>query len=582
MKISPLVYSAAVSSYAAALVIPDLDNEALQVKSNEVSLKYYIDEPKGSDIKEASKSSQEIKPKKSNGDDIVELIANVGLNAESISISELKPGTKIVPFSYIITFKPSSNKDHFYDHLRWVNSLNDRLVAQHYSADYERAATSADSINEQKKENESSFSLGGVKHSYQIGDFKGYSGYFLPETISYILRHPAISSVERDSYVHTNKKKEKKPTGDRPSIEEGAPWGLARISHRDALTFGTIDKYVYAEHGGEGVTSYVIDTGINVDHVEFEGRARWGATIPQYDYDFDGNGHGTHCAGTIASKTYGVAKNANVVAVKVLRSNGSGTMSDVVKGVEWAANAHIAETKKAAKGFKGSTANMSLGGGKSPSLDAIVNAAVKAGLHFAVAAGNEDDDACDVSPAGAEKAVTVGASTSSDERAYFSNWGKCVDIFAPGYNVLSTYIGSPYATARLSGTSMASPHVAGLLAYYLSLQPDFDSGFSSKKIITPEQLKKNLIAFGTKDVIANVPEDTPNILIYNGGGENLTEFWSNKNIKDNRVKIDDDKENDFEKAINAIGENNLFKPIINKINAIDEMIEAVKDEFHVL
>jgi cerevisin len=299
-----------------------------------------------------------------------------------------------------------------------------------------------------------------------------------------------------------------------PSTEKNAPWGLARISHRDSLSFGSFNKYIYAADGGEGVDVYVIDTGTNVDHVDFEGRAQWGKTIPTDDEDVDGNGHGTHCSGTIAGKKYGVAKKANVYAVKVLKSNGSGSMSDVVQGVEWAATQHIKKVKDAkagkAKGFKGSAANMSLGGGKSVTLDKAVNAAVDAGIHFAVAAGNDNADSCNYSPAAAEKAVTVGASTLADERAYFSNYGKCNDIFAPGLNILSTWIGSKYAVNTISGTSMASPHIAGLLAYFLSLQPASDSAFAVAEI-TPKKLKENLIAIGTQGALTDVPSDTTNV-----------------------------------------------------------------------
>lgn len=298
------------------------------------------------------------------------------------------------------------------------------------------------------------------------------------------------------------------------TIEKDAPWGLARISHRGSLSFGTYNKYLYSSDGGEGVDVYVIDTGTNVDHVDFEGRAHWGKTIPSGDADEDGNGHGTHCSGTVAGKKYGVAKKANVYAVKVLRSNGSGSMSDVVKGVEYAAEAH-SDTLKAAKagkkkGFKGSAANMSLGGGKSPTLDLAVNAAVDAGIHFAVAAGNDNADACNYSPAAADKPVTVGASTLSDERAYFSNYGKCTDIFAPGLNIKSTWIGSKYAVNTISGTSMASPHIAGLLAYYLSLQPAKDSAYAVADI-TPKQLKQTLISVGTKNALSDIPSSTPNV-----------------------------------------------------------------------
>jgi cerevisin len=315
--------------------------------------------------------------------------------------------------------------------------------------------------------------------------------------------------VERDSVVHTME--------DTGELEKNAPWGLARISHRDSLTFGNFNKYLYAADAGEGVDVYVIDTGTYIDHVDFDGRAHWGKTIPAGDEDEDGNGHGTHCSGTIAGKKYGVAKKANVYAVKVLRSNGSGSMSDVVKGVEWAAEAHVKKAKAGKKGFKGSAANMSLGGGKSPALDEAVNGAVAAGVHFAVAAGNDNADSCNYSPASAENAITVGASALDDSRAYFSNYGKCNDIFAPGLSIQSTWIGSKYAVNTISGTSMASPHVAGLLAYYLSLQPSSDSAYAVAEI-TPKKMKENILSIGTVGALTDVPAGTKNILAWNGGG----------------------------------------------------------------
>ena len=297
-------------------------------------------------------------------------------------------------------------------------------------------------------------------------------------------------------------------------LEKNAPWGLARISHRNSLSFGTFNKYLYSAEGGEGVDVYVIDTGTNYDHVDFEGRAHWGKTIPANDEDADGNGHGTHCSGTIAGKKYGVAKKANIYAVKVLKSNGQGTMSDVVKGVEWAATSHVnkvaAAKKSKDKKFKGSAANMSLGGGKATALDLAVNAAVDAGIHFAVAAGNDNADSCKYSPAAAAKAVTVGASTLADERAYFSNYGKCNDIFAPGLSIQSTWIGSKYATNTISGTSMASPHIAGLLAYFLSLQPSKDSAYAVAEI-TPKDLKETLISIATPGSLSDVPSNTKNV-----------------------------------------------------------------------
>ncbi|KAG0657624.1 serine protease [Maudiozyma exigua] len=347
--------------------------------------------------------------------------------------------------------------------------------------------------------------------------FSGYTAFLPPMILDLVRNNPLVAFVEHDSMVYATEF----------NTENDAPWGLARISHRESLNLGNFNKYLYDDNAGKDVDAYVIDTGININHKQFEGRAIWGKTIPLNDEDIDGNGHGTHCAGTIASKKYGVAKNANLFAIKVLRSNGSGSMSDVLKGVEYAAKMHT-ERKSKNKNFKGSTANMSLGGGKSPSLDLAVNAAVKAGLHFAVAAGNENQDACNTSPAAAENAITVGASTLSDDRAYFSNWGKCVDIFAPGLNILSTYIGdSNDVTATLSGTSMASPHVAGLLTYFLSLQPEKSSDFYSEQIITPEQLKQKLIAYSTKNVLNDISADTPNKLIFNGAGGDLSGFWNN-------------------------------------------------------
>ncbi|KAF9073565.1 peptidase S8/S53 domain-containing protein [Rhodocollybia butyracea] len=303
----------------------------------------------------------------------------------------------------------------------------------------------------------------GLRHVYQSG---GYSGRFHDNVIDQIRAMPEVAFVERDQVVRISDE----VVADHDIVsQKSAPWGLARVSHRNRLGFGTFTRYDYVASGGEGVDVYIIDTGVYVDHPDFEGRAHWGKTIPKDDTDEDANGHGTHCAGTIGSKSYGVAKKAQLYGVKVLGSNGSGTMSDVVAGVEWAAKAANDKRKSASSKHKGSVANMSLGGGKSPTLDQMVNKATELGLHFAVAAGNENRDACNSSPAAAEKAITVGASTITDERAYFSNHGPCVDIFGPGLNIKSVWNNG--GTNTISGTSMASPHVAGLMAYFLSLYP---------------------------------------------------------------------------------------------------------------
>ncbi|KAJ9084965.1 proteinase B [Entomophthora muscae] len=296
-----------------------------------------------------------------------------------------------------------------------------------------------------------------------------------------------VEFVEQDSIVHTN------------NLEKGAPWGLARVSHKKSLSFGTFNKYLYDERGGSNVTAYVIDTGINWQHEDFQGRASWGATIPDHDEDEDGNGHGSHCAGTVAGFKYGVSKKTRVVAVKVLRSSGSGTMSDVVKGVEWAtkaARSEAAEAQRSGRKHLGSVANMSLGGGFSRALNMAVNAAVDSGIHFAVAAGNDDADACDYSPASAEKAVTVGATTINDERAWFSNWGKCVDVLAPGKDITSIWRGSKKATNTISGTSMAS----------LTLLVSWPIFFPSKKHPFPLLLsRRSLLPWPLKGMLSDIP-----------------------------------------------------------------------------
>ncbi|KAG5358382.1 Cerevisin [Yarrowia sp. B02] len=356
----------------------------------------------------------------------------------------------------------------------------------------------------------------GITHTFSTHSYKAYAGLFSQILVDLIRANPLVSVVERDSIVHAYEYSE----------EGDAPWGLARVSHRERLNLGSFNRYLYDDEGGKGVTAYVIDTGVFIGNEDFGGRAKWGTTVPSGDADEDANGHGTHCAGTIGGSKYGVAKKAEIVAVKVLRSDGSGTMSDVIGGVVYAAKEHDEKSKNPPKGWKGSTANMSLGGGYSPSLNLAVDSAVKAGIHFAVAAGNDNADACDYSPASSENAITVGASTLSDSRAYFSNKGKCVDVFGPGLNILSTYIGSKTAVATLSGTSMASPHIAGLLTYFLSLQPDSDSAFATT--VTPAQLKKNLLAFATKDILTDIDQDTPNLLVFNGGGKSLKKFWGGK------------------------------------------------------
>ncbi|RKP36753.1 peptidase S8/S53 domain-containing protein [Dimargaris cristalligena] len=392
--------------------------------------------------------------------------------------------SKVVPDSYIVVFKKNLPEDALHSHFNHLTTFIDM-------ANLESGMFEGEDPNE-------------LRHVYRMPDLLGYSGRFQPEILERIRSSEDVDYVEHDSIVNT------------VHTQRGAPWGLARTSSRSRLTLRNYERYVYDDRAGEGVTVYVVDTGVNIKHVDFEGRAVWGKTVPRDDEDVDGNGHGTHVAGTIAGKRFGVAKKANIVAVKVLRTNGSGTMSDVVKGVEYTVEAHrsaVAKALRKGKVHRGSVANMSLGGGSSRTLDLAVDAAVGAGVAYAVAAGNDNRDACNYSPAAAPGAITVGASTIYDERAYFSNFGKCVDVYAPGLNILSAWKNSDTDTNTISGTSMASPHVAGLAAYLLSLE---------SSPITPKELKAKILATATSGSLTKLTAECPNLLIFNNPPQEFT------------------------------------------------------------
>ncbi len=235
-------------------------------------------------------------------------------------------------------------------------------------------------------------------------------------------------------------------------------WGLDRIDQRNRPVN---NAYTYPDSAGQGVTAYIIDTGVRISHNDFGGRASNGYDAVDGDnVAQDGNGHGTHVAGTVAGTSYGVAKKAKIVAVRVLNNSGSGTTAQVVAGIDWVARNAV----------KPAVANMSLGGGADSTLDAAVRNAIAAGVTFVVAAG-ESTNASTKSPARVTEAITVGATTSSDARASYSNYGSVVDLFAPGSSITSAWRTSDTATNTISGTSMASPHVAGAAALYLVSNP---------------------------------------------------------------------------------------------------------------
>ncbi|GGS78396.1 hypothetical protein GCM10010222_19750 [Streptomyces tanashiensis] len=291
---------------------------------------------------------------------------------------------------------------------------------------------------------------------------------------------PAVGTVVQNKRFSIKETQEKPPS-----------WGLDRIDQ--AETAGD-DKYTYPDGGGEGVTAYVIDTGVRITHQDFGGRATHGFdAVDNDDSADDGNGHGTHVAGTIAGTSHGVAKKARIVAVRVLDDNGSGTTEQVVAGIDWVTNNHSGP----------SVANMSLGGGADEALDAAVQRAIASGVTFAVAAGNESSDAGQGSPSRVPEALTVASSTKDDEQSDFSNFGAVVDLYAPGSEITSAWNDSDTGVKTISGTSMATPHVTGAAALYLAAHPS----------ATPADTAAALTGAATPDAIKNPSSGTANKLL---------------------------------------------------------------------
>lgn len=274
-----------------------------------------------------------------------------------------------------------------------------------------------------------------------------------------------------------------------------ATWGTDRIDQR-ALP---LDDMFTTTATGDGVKVYVVDTGIESGHAEFGSRV-----VSGYDAVGDGrdgqdcNGHGTHVAGTVGGGTSGVAKDASLVSVRVLNCQGRGTWAGIIAGFDWVA-------KDAAVGSTPAVLNASLGGARSRAVDAAVEAVADAGVVPVVAAGNEDSDACDVSPAAADGVVTVGASDRQDRETVFSNWGSCVSLYAPGADIVSAKLGG--GTTSLNGTSMASPHVAGVAALYKEENPS----------ATPAAVANWLTDTATPDVLSGLGQGSPDLLLYTGG-----------------------------------------------------------------
>lgn len=289
---------------------------------------------------------------------------------------------------------------------------------------------------------------GGRLHHVYANSIKGFAATLPEAALQAIRNNPNVDYIEADHTVSLQQ----------TSPQNQATWGLDRIDQADRPLSG---QYTFNSTGA-GVTAFIIDTGIRADHVEFAGRMKPGYnTIADTNGTNDCNGHGTHVAGTVGGTTWGVAKGVTLVPVRVLDCAGSGSWSGVIAGIDWVA----------ASALRPAVANMSLSGSVSSSINAAVAGAVGKGVTMVVAAGNSNADACNYSPSSAPGAITVGATDSNDARASYSNYGSCVDIFAPGSNITSATKSSATATSNSSGTSMASPHVAGVAALVLAASP---------------------------------------------------------------------------------------------------------------
>lgn len=327
-----------------------------------------------------------------------------------------------------------------------------------------------------------------VKNEWRMGtDFRGYHALTDKSSLRSILEHESVDYVEQDAVARTSC-----DGNDQRNLASGL-WGLSRTSNNDPGVPTNYDDYLYT-YTGQGVNVYIVDTGIRTTHSDFGTRATHGM-----DYTGEGagdeNGHGTHCAGTACGTQYGIAKNCNLVAVKVLGRFGSGSFADVISGINWVANDNTGRPK---------VGSLSLGGGFSAAVNGAVDGASAAGVTMVLASGNSNADACTFSPASAPTGVTVNSIQQGDQRSSFSNFGTCTHIFAPGSSVLSAWISSDTSTNTISGTSMAAPHVAGQAAKLLEIDPSMSAA----------DVKAALIATASDDMVPNPGTGSPNKLLY--------------------------------------------------------------------
>jgi aqualysin 1 len=333
---------------------------------------------------------------------------------------------------------------------------------------------------------------GGQLHYTYSAALKGFAATLPDAAVQALRNNPQVDYVEQDQTVSL---------AGETQAQSLPTWGLDRIDQWSR----PLDQWYHYNYTGAGVTAFIIDTGIRPDHVDFGGRVLEGFTVISDGRGTnDCDGHGTHVAGTVGGLAWGVAKQVTLRPVRVLNCRGSGTYSGVIAGVDWVANSVI----------RPAVANMSLGGGKSLSMNAAVAGAVSKGVTMVVAAGNSSADACNYSPASEPSALTVGATTSSDARSSYSNYGTCVDLFAPGSGITSAWITSASATNTISGTSMASPHVAGVAALALQANPT----------ASPAAIASFIVENATPNMVGSAGTGSPNLLLYSMGGGKAAEL----------------------------------------------------------
>lgn len=381
-----------------------------------------------------------------------------------LQAAELYRMENAIPGQYIVVFNKSSN---------------DVLSGQHGSDRRPELAnqTAREAVMRRAEQLALDYEL--IVDQVYVHALQGIAVRASEARVKQMLNDPTVAYIEEDAEVFLN------------ATQNNAPWGLDRIDQRNRPLNGT---YVY-NTGASNVRVYVLDSGIRASHTQFGGRVLAGATaISDGRGTGDCNGHGTHVAGTIGASTWGVAKNVRLVPVRVFGCTGGSSNSLIAAGIDWIR----------ANAVKPAVANMSLGGPASSVIDNATNNLINSGVTVVVAAGNENQNACNVSPARVSAAITVGSTTSNDQRSSFSNFGSCVNIFGPGSSIRSTWHTSNTATNTISGTSMAAPHVAGVAALWLANNPG----------ASPGAIRNTILNRATTNRLSGIGSGSPNRLLY--------------------------------------------------------------------